>query len=123
LAAQLTVKALANKGEIRYAPHTHPALWLGESPKNHLDFSNWATQVVDEINNSPAKNWVLLSNSMNNLFPEVYDFAFIKYINPDKQIVLIIDDSHGIGLLNGGNSAWQNLPQLPNVEIVLVASM
>lgn len=123
LAAKLTVKTYAKKGEIRYAPHTHPALWIDDNPENHLPFATWAGQIVKEINNSTIDNWVLLSNSMNNLYPEIYDFGFIKNISPDKQIVLIIDDSHGIGLLNGGNSVLQNLSHVPNVEIVVVASM
>lgn len=125
LAAKLTVRLRLHGhcGEIRYAPNTHPALWLNGSPENYLDFAQWSKEIVAEINGSKSKDWVLLSNSMNNLYPEIYDFSFIKNFSTNKNITLIIDDSHGIGLLNGGNSVLQSLPKSTNVEIIVVASM
>lgn len=123
LAAQLTVRAYTKLGEVRYAPNTHPALWVEGNPSINSSFGEWSNQILAEINNSEINNWVLLSNSMNNLFPEIYDFSFIKNISASKSITLIIDDSHGIGLLNKGNCALQNVPQLNNVEVVIVASM
>lgn len=123
LTAKLTVKAYANFGTIRYAPNTHPALWMSGDPNNRQGFKSWSKQIVKEINDSDERNWVLLSNSMNNLYPEIYDFSFVKNISAAKNIVLIVDDSHGIGVLNEGTSVWQSLPKLPNVEVVVVASM
>lgn len=123
LAAKLTVQAYKKSGVIRYAPNTHPALWLDGNPSNTKAFEAWAVEIVEEINNSEATHWVLLSNSMNNLYPEIYDFTFIKNISPEKKIVLIVDDSHGIGMLNDGDSVWRTLPQLPHIEVVVVASM
>ncbi len=123
LAAKLTVQAYKTSGLIRYAPNTHPALWMDGNPSNTADFKTWAVEIMQEINNSEEENWVLLSNSMNNLYPEIYDFNFVKNINPQKKVVLIVDDSHGIGMLNHGNSIWQAIPKLPNLEVVMVASM
>ncbi len=123
LAAKLTVRLHTQRGEIRYAPNTHPALWLNGNPENYLDFEQWSKEIVTEINCSKTKDWVLLSNSMNNLYPEIYDFSFINNFSTDKNITLIIDDSHGIGLLNGGNSVLQSLPKSTNVEVIVVASM
>lgn len=119
LAAQLTVKQLSTLGEVRYAPATHPALWLHEAPKTSGSFNEWAKGLIAEINESKAENWVLISNSINNLYPEVYDFSFVKQIDESKNIILIVDDSHGIGILN----IFSTLPIKKNVEIVVVASM
>ncbi|SOD19979.1 aminotransferase class I/II-fold pyridoxal phosphate-dependent enzyme [Pedobacter xixiisoli] len=123
LVAKLTVQAYASFGAIRYAPNTHPALWLDGNPFNNLDFEVWSKQLVEEINSSEQENWVLLSNSLNNLHPEIYDFSFIKDISPAKNVMLIIDDSHGIGIINGGFSALQSIPKISNVDVVIVASM
>jgi 7-keto-8-aminopelargonate synthetase-like enzyme len=60
---------------------------------------------------------------MNNLYPEIYDFSFLKKIDSHKRIVLIVDDSHGIGINNNGLSAMSIIPQGDHVEILLVASM
>jgi 7-keto-8-aminopelargonate synthetase-like enzyme len=124
LAAKLTVQAYAQQGEMRYAPNSHPALWLNNNVQHvNLAFNEWAAQTVAEINASAGKHWVLLSNSMNNLYPEVYDFSFIRQIDRQKSVTLIIDDSHGIGMLNGGNSVLQAVPEMPQVDVVVVASM
>ncbi|MCX2573800.1 aminotransferase class I/II-fold pyridoxal phosphate-dependent enzyme [Pedobacter sandarakinus] len=124
LAAQLTVKSLSAFGKVIYAPATHPALWLNGQPDTFSNsFSQWKHHTIETINSSQEQNYVLISNSMNNLFPEVYDFDFLEEIKPDKNIVLIVDDSHGIGVNNNGLGAFSELPKLKNVETVVVASM
>ena len=123
LSAKLVVQHYATYGSTRYAPNSHPALWLNDDPKNNLSFADWSKQIVEEINSSEAEKWVLLSNSMNNLYPEVYDFGFLKKINSSKKIVLIVDDSHGIGILNSGSGALPNVPKLKHIEVIVVASM
>ncbi len=119
LAAQLTIKQLSKLGEVRYAPATHPSLWLTEQPSTKENFSNWAKELVLEINQSKTNNWVIISNSLNNLYPEVYDFSFVKEIDERKKIILIVDDSHGIGIIN----TFSTLPKQKNIETVVIASM
>ncbi|MBC6110088.1 aminotransferase class I/II-fold pyridoxal phosphate-dependent enzyme [Pedobacter fastidiosus] len=123
LAAQLAVKTLSQKGKVLYAPATHPALWLKNQESDSRSFTAWALQTLQLINTSDEKNWVLISNSMNNLFPEIYDFGFLKQIDQDKKLTLIVDDSHGIGVNNFGRSAYDLLPQQENIERIVVASM
>jgi 7-keto-8-aminopelargonate synthetase-like enzyme len=60
---------------------------------------------------------------MNNLYPEIYDFSFLNQIDANHQIVLLIDDSHGIGINNGGLSALSSFEHPKNVKILVVASM
>ncbi|MCZ4243124.1 aminotransferase class I/II-fold pyridoxal phosphate-dependent enzyme [Pedobacter punctiformis] len=123
LAAQLVVKALSKAGKVIYAPATHPSLWLENEQFLNKSFSAWAEETVSFINQSKQKNWVLISNSMNNLFPEIYNFNFLKQVSQDKEIILIADDSHGIGVVNNGLSAFSTLPRQKNIQCVLVASM
>ncbi len=124
LAAQLTVKALTKLGQIIYSPDTHPALWLAENQtKNSMPFEAWKQETIERINTAEEKNWVLISNSMNNLMPEIYNFDFIKEIHSDKNIMLIVDDSHGIGVNNNGMGAGVNLPKQENIENIVVSSM
>ncbi|RZL51053.1 MAG: aminotransferase class I/II-fold pyridoxal phosphate-dependent enzyme [Pedobacter sp.] len=121
LAAQLTVKEFSKYGEIRYAPNSHPALWQNEAPKIDTTFKDWSVNIIEEINKSDKENWLIISNSMNNLYPEIYDFSFVKQLN--KRTLLIIDDSHGIGINNNGSGAYTSIPQSENIEVVVVASM
>ncbi|NQX41905.1 7-keto-8-aminopelargonate synthetase [Pedobacter steynii] len=123
LAAQLTVKFFCRSEGLLYAPQTHPALWAGQKPTTEGNFSEWARKSLEKINTSDQKDWVLISNSLNNLFPEHYDFSFIKEILPGKSVILIIDDSHGIGILDGGKGIFDQIPKTAEVEVIVVASM
>lgn len=123
LAAQFAITTLIGKGNLRYAPDTHPALWTSGNPKIEGSFENWTKVIVKEINDSEQKEWLIVSNSMNNLFPERYDFSFIQHLNPDKHIILLIDDSHGIGINNEGRSILAGIRAPQNVQILVVASM
>jgi 8-amino-7-oxononanoate synthase len=123
LAAQMLVKQVEKLGQVRYAPATHPALWGHVPPQTTGSFAAWAMAVVTEINGSAKKNWVLFSNSMNNLYPEIYDFSFLTQLRAEKNVLLVVDDSHGIGVNNNGLSALSatNFPE--NVNVLVVASM
>lgn len=123
LAVQLTVRKLADFGEVIYAPITHPALWIGQKPAVNFSFEQWKNDVLETINHSRKDKWVIISNSMNNLMPEIFDFSFIKQIDTKKEVVLIVDDSHGIGINNNGLGAFSAIPKQKNVEVVVVASM
>lgn len=123
LAAQLTVKFFCRPEGLLYAPQTHPALWAGQKPITEGNFSEWARKSLEKINTSDQKDWVLISNSLNNLFPEHYDFSFIKEILPGKSVILIVDDSHGIGILDNGKGIFNQIPKTSEVEVIVVASM
>jgi 8-amino-7-oxononanoate synthase len=123
LAAQLSVRHFADWGQVIYAPVTHPALWHQKQQCSVLNFKNWSDAVVKDINNSTENRFVLISNSMNNLFPEEFDFSFLSEISDAKEVLLIVDDSHGIGILNEGIGCFPGLPTLRNVKTIVVASL
>lgn len=123
LAAQMTVRHFASWGQLEYAPGTHPALWIGGNPDVGGSFEHWGLELVNRINSSPQKRWVVVSNSMSNLFPEWYDFSFLERVAPENELILIADDSHGIGVLNGGRGCYPVLPRQESVRGIVVASM
>jgi 7-keto-8-aminopelargonate synthetase-like enzyme len=128
LAAQLCISHLSGFGKVVYAPDCHPALLLNDAAlAGSGRFSSWITRIVEEINESDVQQWVLVSNSMNNLMPEIYDFSCLKAIKPEKEVLLLIDDSHGIGIVQEGSGTFGavNLmfANLPQIEVVVVASM
>lgn len=123
LAAQLTVRCLADGCQVRYSPETHPALWLDKKPEVTLGFDEWGKDLVREINSSSAQDWLIVSNSLNNLDPLLYNFEFLAQLDGTKRITLIVDDSHGLGLINQGLGMFSSLLELNNISIVVVASM
>lgn len=134
LAAYLGVKFLSSLGKLTYSPEVHPSLWREGKPTDFDDykldssrkskgFKDWAAAIIEEINSSEQEIWVLVSNSLSNLKPEVFDFSVFNQIRSNKRIYFLVDDSHGIGVLNGGLGILPALPKLNNVEWVVVASM
>ena len=123
LSAQLVIQYYLGKYKFIYAPDTHPALWIGEPKPPIMTFREWAIQTVDEVNNSDQAV-LLISNSLNNLFPEIYEFDWLKEILPGKKIILLVDDSHGIGIAGEkGEGVYARIPKFPHIETIVIASM
>ena len=124
LAAQLVVKHFSSYGEVLYAPHSHPALWISDKPHHTLNFEDWIVQTVHHINSSNESRFVIISNSLNALTPEKYDFSLLETILPSKEIILIVDDSHGIGVIGtGGKGILPSLPTQKFINTIVIASM
>lgn len=123
LAAQLVVQHYYKTHMLIYAPDTHPALWIGIPDAPQIKFLEWIDKTIELINNSDQPV-MIISNSLNNLIPEIYNFDWLKCIDPNREIVLLIDDSHGIGLSGDrGEGIYSKLPQLPYIETYVIASM
>lgn len=123
LAAQLLVQHYYETHRLIYAPDTHPALWIGRPKGPQIKFELWVEQAINQINESDQPV-MIISNSLNNLIPEIYRFDWLKRIDPKKEIVLLIDDSHGIGITGDqGKGIYSSIPQLPNTRIFVIASM
>ncbi|MCA5004016.1 aminotransferase class I/II-fold pyridoxal phosphate-dependent enzyme [Sphingobacterium bovistauri] len=126
LAAQAAVKAFARNRAVYYAPNTHQALWIDEKPTVYQsDFKEWINQVIQDINESTETEVLIIANAMDNLKPEVYDFNQLRNIIPSKNVVLILDDSHGLGVVNknGVSSKIVNLAYAPHISTIIVASL
>lgn len=125
IAAQLVVQHFSAFGEVLYAPDSHPALWQNNQPEKQTNsFKGWMSQTVDYINQSAESNFVIISNTLNALIPEEYDFSALLLLSTHKNVILIVDDSHGIGVLGkDGKGLWSTLPQSKSIHPILVASM
>ncbi|WP_276364320.1 aminotransferase class I/II-fold pyridoxal phosphate-dependent enzyme [Daejeonella sp. H1SJ63] len=123
LSAQLVVQNYSPSHELIYAPETHPALWPGISNPPKMKFSDWAEQTVHRVNSS-SEPCMIISNSVNNLIPEIYDFSWLKKIDPSRNPVLLVDDSHGIGITGeNGEGVFKRLPDLVNIKTIVISSL
>ncbi len=120
-AGKAAIETIIEGSKIFHAPICHPAIRLGTN--SNLSFSNWASETVRTINNNTYSTPpVLLSDSLNQLTAEVYDFSFLNEIQ--QNIICIIDDSHGIGLIgNNGAGVSSNLPRKENIEYIITYSL
>src|SRR5690606_24547601 len=67
---------------------------------------------------------LIITNSVNNLHPEVYSFDWLKEVPEGKNVTILADDSHGIGISGpGGCGLHARIQDSGNVKILTVASM
>lgn len=124
LAAQVAVQSFATDHKIYYAPGAHPSLWLNDNPNIAGSFSEWKANSIEEINQSKATDFVIISNALDNLTPELFDFSDFKDVDKSKRITLILDDSHGIGVVRkNGISVDLAALSSENISVIVLASL
>lgn len=97
------------------APGTHPAVLPSQvAIRHHGSWDAWKTRCEEEADKLPASTILILSNSVDVLHPAVHDFDWIKELPKKHSYTLLLDDSHGFGVLGGGifgsHEVWQHLP-------------
>ena len=102
-------------------PDAHPA--INKLQQQHTTFDKWAESTLHSIHQkSFDKTPILIADSVNPLTGEINDFDFLKFI--EQPVIVVIDDSHGIGLLgNNGEGISSILPKKENIEYVLTYSL
>jgi 8-amino-7-oxononanoate synthase len=125
LAGNTIADILSSHKNIFVAPGTHPAIGIKTEQKSKPNnFPDWTSEVVSIINASPEAEFVLASDSVDVLKGEVHDFSFLKNIDTTKKITLLIDDSHGIGILgSNGEGIVAELPARNNIEYIICYSL
>ncbi|WP_299823183.1 aminotransferase class I/II-fold pyridoxal phosphate-dependent enzyme [uncultured Pontibacter sp.] len=124
LAGQALIRTISKGQAFIYAPDAHPAIWQSAADANHVDFDLWVESLAESIN-ACSGEVVLLMNSVDPLKARKYDFSWVAQLPVNRSITLIVDDSHGFGLINEGAGIYPTLKQLvkPNVALIVVGSM
>lgn len=107
------------------APYTHPSIktktFIEDTNEN---FTDWGERITGVINSSAESEFVVCCDSINILKSEIHDLSFIKNIHHDKKIIVLIDDSHGIGILGkNGEGIISKLPKIANIEYLVSYSL
>lgn len=120
-AGKAAVEMIDAGSTIFQSPFCHPAIRIHSN--STLQFADWATETINTINNNNYSSTpVIMSDSVNQLTAEVYDFSFLNAIQ--QKIICIIDDSHGMGLLGkNGEGIIGTLPRNENIEYIITYSL
>jgi 8-amino-7-oxononanoate synthase len=105
---------------IFYSPYCHPAIKKTETVAT--SFAHWAESITTLLNQNSSNITpaIIVSDAVNPITAEVYDFSFLTQIQ--QPIICIIDDSHGIGLL-GDNGSGSYLPRKENITYLITYSL
>lgn len=125
MAGQVIVYWLQSQGiQLCYAPGAHPALWTGPTAQlPDVSFSDWTQQLPEQLRAQPAQPTAILLNSLEAVRSVYYDFDWVNHLPTDRPITLVVDDSHGLGVLNDGRGIWPALPNRPTITRIVTASL
>lgn len=122
LAGQLLMKVLGAYGEVFPAPGAHPAIWAGAGPA----FKNWDAWVrkAQELANTPGEPLILAANSVNPLYIRRFDFSWLKDLQLQRELVVVLDDSHGFGVLGeNGRGVFSDITLPEGADLLVVSSL
>ena len=124
-AGQATIRQLPTQQTFFYAPDAHPALWRSPSDAIYGDFSAWTDTVVEQLHTKNG-DVVIVANALDPLLAQRHDFRWMARLPEDRGIILLVDDSHGLGIIGErGGGIFATLQPLakPNVMVVVVSSL
>lgn len=125
-AGQLLIKCLEELGwTMEYAPAAHPALWRSAEDNTGGDFTSWVTMTKLQLEGMLPRKMVLFCNSCDPLFCDPVHFDWLNDITDYHDVLLVVDDSHGIGVAGrNGEGVSAKLRKLPShIRWVVTASL
>ncbi len=100
------------------APGSHPAILRERS--GHPSFPDWAAWVVSGVNNGLFSGPVA-SDSLSPLSATLNDFGLLAGIRRDLDV--IVDDSHGIGIIGRGKGVSGLVPRSGHLKYTFTYSL
>ncbi|MBN8859664.1 MAG: aminotransferase class I/II-fold pyridoxal phosphate-dependent enzyme [Sphingobacteriales bacterium] len=124
MAGQLVVNMLQEDNYFVFAPNTHPAVCRRRADFYEGDFQRWTEEIAGVTATLQADKIVIVCNSNDPLFCRPYSFDGVLSLPGNKEITLVIDDSHGIGVMGEhGQSIYKKIRRRENVNLIVVASL
>lgn len=123
-AGQLLIKYLEGKqAQFHYAPGVHPALWGSSYVPTSVNWSDWFRETLQRIETSAeAQSHVICTDSIGSPWVEHFDLKLFEKLPRDRPIWLVVDDSHGLGVLGSrGQGIFSQLPA-NNAELRVIVT-
>ncbi len=129
LAGQVVVNWLRSQSNtFIYGPNAHPALWhepVVELPGD--TFADWVRQLPAQLRALPPGPVAILVNSVDAARSGYYAFDWVRELPDNQAITLVVDDSHGLGVLGAaggrGRGIYPQIPPKSGVRLLVTASL
>ncbi|WP_434037546.1 aminotransferase class I/II-fold pyridoxal phosphate-dependent enzyme [Formosa sp. 4Alg 33] len=120
LAGKLVVDYLSHSNTRFYHfPHTHPAILSPNSLPLLIDHKLHPSLLTDTI-----ENIVISVDAISTAHVTPPDFSILEYISKQKQITLLLDESHSIGITGEiGMGIFSSIPTTHLHQKIMVASL
>ncbi len=131
MAGQAAIQTLDYRQPVLYAPGTHPAVWqnpqhVRQTASVGTNYHSWALHISAQVAALNSRQGAIIANALDPLLAEKYAFEWVGQLPEDKQITLLLDDSHGFGITGReGEGIYREVyAQLkPNVKLLVVSSL
>lgn len=122
MASQLVAQSFNSKDyKLFYAPNTHPSLHLKANPQD-VSYESLNTSVRLHLETSKSTPVVFL-DSIDTMGYNYPTFSKLKQL-PLEDIILVVDDSHGIGVIEeNGIGVFSELQKLCPKELIVCCSL
>ena len=122
LAAQAALSRALQDSMVLCAPGIHPALQCQSAHARMLSADQWPSGALDAVNHAPAAYHTLVLESVDPLTGRVSDFSWMEQLR--RPVRILVDDSHGIGLLGEhGQGVSALLPSHASLQYLLTYSL
>ncbi|MCF2445809.1 aminotransferase class I/II-fold pyridoxal phosphate-dependent enzyme [Dyadobacter sp. CY345] len=120
-----TENVISPRVHYHYAPRVHPALWGESYEVDNSTWEDWGKKTVLDIQESNHEDiHILFSDSVGSPFVEHFNFSIFDNLPFDCQILLVVDDSHGFGVLGqNGTGIYRELSAIRQVQLIVVSSL
>ena len=125
LTGQALIRTLDKGQQFVYTPQAHPALWRSEKDNITGYFQSWISHLELKIGYE-TEEVVIVTNSFDPLYARHHSFDWVVQLPDYLSITLVIDDSHGLGVLGErGEGVYASVAQLlpTNVSLIVVSSL
>jgi 7-keto-8-aminopelargonate synthetase-like enzyme len=124
LACQAIVQLMARDHAFMYTPNAHPALCRSSEDFYTGNFVEWSHAIHRQLRKNIAHKLVIVSNSLDPLLAEKYDFDWVDVLPSERDITLLIDDSHGFGITGeNGEGIYKSIKsRQKNLKLIVVSS-
>lgn len=125
LAGQLVAQSLNTKNcTFFYAPNTHAALNLSVTEnKSFQSYQDLKTAINLHLKNNTKQTPVLFLDAIDFQGTNFPEFEGLKNL-PLSEIILVVDDSHGIGVIGkNGKGVFKSIEALNPKELIVCCSL
>lgn len=122
-AGQLCLQYVQQQGfTCLYAPRTHPALWGSDAQIPTQTYTQWTQTIAEQVQQHPATKLCICSDSIGSPYVEAFRFDWIQALPNNKEIMVLLDASHSLGIQNFSDLLGCSTIFEPNSNVKLVVT-
>jgi 8-amino-7-oxononanoate synthase len=123
LAGRLALEVLGNEYKYHFGTNAHIAINPPYMRHDPVHFGCSIEDTLDSLYFSDHDRHVIAFNTVDALTASTPSLDWIDRLPKDKEIILLIDDSHGIGVLGDAGRGLYDAVRSRHQDTVLIASM